>query len=237
MDGVSGHSEPSVVNHSDHSAGSEMPLRGCGRAHRSPSSASQKRLCWGQTLLPQTRLFSWLDSARLDSSSCHRVRTRVHGPSVLGGPLACGDRFATCVTSRSRRNFRRPPRSLALHHHRLGHFQGLALGVALAAHLALGWTAERSVWTCVPIQYWDTVQPQRESGRGGEQRPAYAHRCGSMHQRQILLKRGMAHHARARAQSHTRPCPLAPPVGQHTGFSPSNSLRERPRLAWQLSIP
>ena len=166
MDGVSGHSEPSVVNHSDHSAGSELPLRGCGRAHRSPSSAFAKTTLLGQTLLPQTRLFRWLDSARLDSSSCHRVRTRVHGPSVLGGLLACGDRFAT---SRSGRNFRRPPRSLALHHHRLGHFQGLALGVALAAHLALGWTAERSVWTCVPIQYWDTVQPQRESGRGGEQ--------------------------------------------------------------------
>ena len=111
VDGVSGHSEPSVVNHSDHSAGSEMPLRGCGRAHRSPSSAFAKTTLLGQTLLPQTRLFSWLDSARLDSSSCHRVRTRVHGPSVLSGPLACGDRFATCVTSRSRRNFRRPPRS------------------------------------------------------------------------------------------------------------------------------
>lgn len=99
MDGVSGHSEPSVVNHSDHSAGSEMPLRGCGRAHRSPSSAFAKTTLLGQTLLPQTRLFSWLDSARLDSSSCHRVRTRVHGPSVLGGPLACGDRFANVEKS------------------------------------------------------------------------------------------------------------------------------------------
>jgi len=200
VDGVSGHSEPSVVNHSDHSAGSELPLRGCGRAHRSPSSAFAKTTLLGQTLLPQTRLFRWLDSARLDSSSCHRVRTRVHGPSVLGGLLACGDRFAN---SRSGRNFRRP------------------------LSTTTGWVISRA-WRSVslsPLTLPSAGQPNGRCGRAypysigtpsspSESRaavvsngPAYAHCRGSMHQTQILLKRGMAHHARARAQSHTGPVP------------------------------
>ncbi len=229
MYGASGNSEPSVVNHSDHSAGSELPLRGRGREHRSPSSAFARDFVGANFASPD----SSIQLTRLDSSSCHWDRTRVRGPSVLGGPLACGDRFA------KRREVAEPSADhlSAPHRRRLDHFQGLRSVSRSPLTLPSAGQPNRRCGRAYPYSIGTPSSPSESRAAVVSDGPAYAHCRGSTHQTKILLKRGMARHARARAQSHTRACPLAPPAGQHTGFSPSHSLRERPWLAWHLSIP
>ncbi len=104
MYGVSGHNEPSVVNQSDHSAGSELPLRGRGREHRSPSSAFANDLL-GQTLLPQTRLFSWLDwTLLLATGTGHAFMDHRCSAALWHVEIAS-------PMSGSGRTLRRPPRS------------------------------------------------------------------------------------------------------------------------------
>jgi hypothetical protein len=111
-----------------------------------------------------------------------------------------------------------PPPSVPFHDRRSVLFSPFTL--SSAAHPMLGvWTAPYSIGapsSSTEVGPWD-----------------YVHCRGSIHQTGVAGK-GMAHHARDRAQSHTGLSPSAL-SGAFTGFSPLDLLRDRP--GWLGSCP